>query len=250
MKLITVNGITKSGKTTVCETIIAGLRERGYTVGSVKEIHYELFKIDPLETTNTNRHKKAGSQLVTARGMFETDILYQSMISMEEILRHYDHDYVVLEGVTDINVPKIITAHNTKEIDERLDSKTVLISGVIANEGLKEWGGVKVLNVLENPKELIDLVERVATEAMPSFDPDCCTECGYTCDELTGKIIHGEAKKSDCILQEQEVQLKVDGYDISMVPFVQTILKNAAMAVVQELDGCRKDGIVEIKFKI
>ena len=97
MKAIAVNGITKSGKTTVCETIIKGLRQRGYAVGSVKEIHFESFAIDPDPNTNTNRHRAAGSQLVTARGMYETDILYQSMLSMEEILRHYNHDYVILE---------------------------------------------------------------------------------------------------------------------------------------------------------
>ena len=74
MKAIAVNGRSKSGKTTVCETIIKGLRQRGYTVGSVKEIHFEAFSIDPDPRTNTNRHRSEGYQLVTARGLGETDI--------------------------------------------------------------------------------------------------------------------------------------------------------------------------------
>ncbi len=250
MKLIRVNGITKSGKTTVCETIIAGLRKRGYSVGSVKEIHFELFKIDPDENTNTNRHKRAGSQLVTARGMFETDILYQRMISMDELLKHYDHDYVILEGVTDINVPKIITAHNTDEIDERLDGKTVIISGVIANEGLKEWKGVEVVHALENSERLIDIAEKMATPPIPSFDPDCCGKCGYTCDEFTSKLVKGEVELEDCVVQNQEVVLKVNGNEINMVPFVQKILRNSVIGVAQELDGYEKDGVIEVTFKI
>ena len=36
----------------------------------------------------------AGSQLVTARGMYETDILFQEKLDMDEILKFYNHDYV------------------------------------------------------------------------------------------------------------------------------------------------------------
>ena len=46
MKLFSVIGITKSGKTTTIENIIRELRKRRYTVGSVKEIHFEAFAID------------------------------------------------------------------------------------------------------------------------------------------------------------------------------------------------------------
>jgi len=40
MKAVAVNGLSRSGKTTVCEALISGLRRRGYKVGSVKEIHF------------------------------------------------------------------------------------------------------------------------------------------------------------------------------------------------------------------
>ncbi|HCS10941.1 MAG TPA: molybdopterin-guanine dinucleotide biosynthesis protein, partial [Clostridiales bacterium] len=54
MKVFSVIGITKSGKTTTIENIIKELRKRNYTVGSVKEIHFEEFKMD-VEGTNTHR---------------------------------------------------------------------------------------------------------------------------------------------------------------------------------------------------
>ena len=59
MKVFSVFGITKSGKTTTIENIIAELRKRRYSVGSVKEIHFEIFAIDT-EGTNADRHKKDG----------------------------------------------------------------------------------------------------------------------------------------------------------------------------------------------
>src|SRR5690554_4343904 len=118
MKVFSVVGITESGKTTTIENIIKELRKRNYTVGSVKEIHFEQFKID-VEGSNTHRHKMAGSQLVTARGYYETDILFQNRLSMNEILNFYNHDYVILEGVRDTCAPKIVTAHDVEGILEK-----------------------------------------------------------------------------------------------------------------------------------
>ncbi len=249
MKVIAVNGITKSGKTTVCETIISGLTKLGYSVGSVKEIHFELFKIDPVETSNTNRHKDAGSKLVTARGMFETDILYQEMLPIEDILKHYDHDFVILEGVTDLNVPRIITAHCEEEVLERLDERVVGISGVLANDGRKSFADYPVIHALEEPEKLVQFVMQHAISPMPNMDPKCCGECGYTCREMTGRILKKQSKIEDCVLKNPSIELKIGGHNIEMVPFVENILKNAVLSVAKELNGYTSDGDIEITFK-
>lgn len=249
MKAIAVNGITRSGKTTVCEVLIAGLRQRGYSVGSVKEIHFEGFAIDPDPTTNTRRHRAAGSQLVTARGISETDILYQSMLPMEEIFRHYDHDYVILEGVTDCNVPRIITAHNREEVERLLDCRAVAVSGVLANTVSGEVLGLPVFHALDDPETLVDFAEERAFKPLPTFDPDCCARCGYTCRELAGMIAWQKAKREDCILWTQETELLINGTPISMVPFVQNILKNAVLGVARELQGFQEHSQIEVRFK-
>lgn len=67
MRIFSVSGISKSGKTTTIEEIIKELRRRRYTVGSIKDIHFEAFAIDG-PSTNTARHRRAGSELVTAWG--------------------------------------------------------------------------------------------------------------------------------------------------------------------------------------
>jgi len=76
-----------TGKTTTIENVINELKKRRYSVGSVKEIHYEDFAIDK-EGTNTYRHSQAGAELVTARGYNETDILYKERLSLQKILRN------------------------------------------------------------------------------------------------------------------------------------------------------------------
>jgi molybdopterin-guanine dinucleotide biosynthesis protein B len=249
MKAIAISGITMSGKTTVCETIISGLRKRGYSVGSVKEIHYEDFKIDPEPSSNTYRHREAGSQLVCARGMYETDILYPSKLPIGEVLKHYDHDFVILEGVSDCNVPRIITAHSEQEVEERMDERTVLVSGVIANSGITQVHGLPVINALKAPEELVDFVVRHAFEPLPSFDPKCCSACGHTCRELAGLIAHGKSKRKDCVLTSQKIDLLIDGQPVQMVPFVQNVLQNAVMGVIKELSGFSSGSDIEVKFR-
>ena len=250
MKVIAVNGVSSSGKTTVCETIIKGLRKRGYSVGSVKEIHYEAFKIDPDMSSNTNRHKAAGAQLVAARGFTETDILYPNMLPISDILKHYSHDFVILEGVTDCNAPRIITAHKEQEVKERMDERAILVSGVIANSGIETMQGLPVINALKDSEKLVDYVVNHAFEPLPSFDPECCFACGHTCRELAGLIAQNKASRNECVLSNPEIELKVNGHSIDMVPFVQKLLKNAVMGVVSELSGFENNGEIEVKFKL
>lgn len=239
MKVLSVIGTTETGKTTTIENIIRELRRRRYTVGSVKEIHFEGFAIDT-EGTNTDRHKKAGSQLVTARGIYETDILFQEKIGMDELLRFYDHDFVVLEGVTDINAPRIITAIDEGDVDDKYDNLAFCISGVISNTGKKEYNGLPIINSIENIKELVDLIEEKVYERLPDFPPECCDACGFSCRELGSEILRGKAKREDCKILNTKVKLLVDNNEIQIVPFVEDILSNAVLGVVKELEGYKK----------
>src|SRR5690554_6745982 len=106
MRVLSVVGITGSGKTITVEQIVAELTRRRYSVGTVKDIHFEQFAIDT-PGTNTDRHRRAGAGLVTARGLGETDILFPRRLPICEILAMYSHDWVVLEGTDDCNCPDI-----------------------------------------------------------------------------------------------------------------------------------------------
>ncbi len=157
MKVFSIVGVSKSGKTTVAEAVITELRSRGYRVGSVKDIHFAGFALDR-EGTNTYRHKMAGAELVTARGLHETDIMFPSRMSLPEILRFYDQDFVILEGVYDFQGPGLIAAIDEKEIDERRWDKVIAVTGRIA-ERLKEYQGLPVINGLTEVARLTDLIE-------------------------------------------------------------------------------------------
>lgn len=249
MKVLSVFGYTGSGKTTTIEGIIKELVSRNYTVGSIKEIHFEAFCIDK-EGTNTHRHRIAGSDLVTARGYHETDILYQEKLPISQILKQYSkYDYVVMEGVTDCNCPKILAARNTEDIDMRMDDSVMAITGVITN-GDYSNGLLPVINGVKDVKALVDLIEEKVFDLLPDFDPKCCSLCGKSCRELCADIIKGKASPADCIVnQEDDIMLSINGEKITMVPFVKRILKNAINGVVKELDGYKKGAELEIKIR-
>ncbi len=157
MKVFSIIGVSLSGKTTAVEVLTTELRRRKYRVGTVKDIHFEGFAMD-VEGSNTYRHRMAGAQLVIARGLYETDILYQRRLSLKEILEFYDHDFVILEGSYDFWGPGIITAHTEKEIDERRRDLIFAVTGKIADQ-ITEYRGLPVINSLTETERLADLVE-------------------------------------------------------------------------------------------
>ena len=157
MKVFCVCGVSKSGKTTTIEKIIGELKKRGYSVASVKDIHSEKFSFDT-PGTNTWRHMEAGSEMVVGRGMASTAVMIPKRLEITDLLGWFDHDYVIIEGGRKENFPKILTAKNAQEMEERLDGSVFAVSGVISEQNI-DAGGIPVLNALTDVKKLADTIE-------------------------------------------------------------------------------------------
>jgi len=256
MKIFSVFGVSDSGKTTTIELLIRELIRRGYSVGSLKDIHFEGFAIDT-PGTNTHRHKQAGANPVTARGLNETDILFTGKLSIAEILRFYrDKDFVILEGVREPGIPAILTAgadaDEVDKLDEQITPFVFALSGKAAadiNKDINEhnkYCSLPAIDATTDIDALADLVERKVYDYLPMQPKECCGLCGFDCETLGQRIIAGESSRGDCLLQKQ-VSLTVNGEEIEMVSFVQTILKNAVLAVAKELRGYEK-GQIQVTF--
>jgi len=246
MKAFSVIGITKTGKTTTIENIIRGLKKRNYSVGSIKEIHFDSFAIDN-PGTNTDLHRQAGSELVTARGYHETDIMFPSKLTIEDILRYYDQDYVIMEGVKDYNIPKIACADKEDELEKVFDRSVFAISGKIGAK-LNEFKGTVAIDPISEAERLVDLIEEKVFDILPDFPITCCRGCGFGCRELCCRILEGKSKRGDCIISDSNIKLAIDGREIDMVPFVQDILKGTLEGVIKNLEGYRKGKTIEIKI--
>ena len=160
MRVLTVCGIKGSGKTTTIELIIRELCRRGYNVGSMKDIHFEGFALDT-PGTNTDRHRKAGAQIVVARGNSETDIMIGKKLPLQAILPFFNQDFVVLEGVNEPGIPMILTSHDEKGL-ESLDNPFVFaVSGKVSGH-LSEFKGHPAIDAATDIDRLVSLIEEKA----------------------------------------------------------------------------------------
>ena len=162
MKIFSVFGVSGAGKTTTIEAIIRELINRGYSVGSIKDIHFEQFAIDT-PGTNTSKHKKAGANPVTARGLNETDVMFDRQLSITELLHFYRQDYVVLEGVSEPDIPMILTANSVDELNRLITPFVFAVSGRIASK-INSYNGLPAVDATANISALTDLAEKMAKE--------------------------------------------------------------------------------------
>lgn len=165
MKVINVQGRKKTGKTTTVCNIIEELVKRGYSVGTVKGIHIGGFSMDK-EDADTGRQKKAGASVVTARCNDETNIMYTERLSMEEILKHYDTDWVIIESHTTLDCPNIVTGKTAEysgeggnfSLEEQVNDRTIACSGVISGE-ISNFRNLPVINSETDVDKLVDIIE-------------------------------------------------------------------------------------------
>lgn len=213
MRVIMVKGFSKTGKTTTVTAIIKELRKRGYSVGTVKDIHYQGFSMDT-EGTDTEQHARAGAVRVAALGERETDILFSRRMEIDALLKYYKEDFVILEGDSGADCPAIVTARTPDDIERRMTGRVVAVSGVISGQ-LKEYKGLPVINCMEEVEKMADLIENVT------------------------------AKEKE----EADVVLTIDGVEIPMVPFVKNTLKNVVTGAVRALDGYEEGKEITVRVK-
>ena len=84
---------------------------------------------------------------------------------------------------------------------------------------------------------------------LPYVEDKCCDLCGLSCSKMVEAIVQGEKKYEDCLIKQTNVQLKIGGRDIQIVPFVQRILQNNVLALVSELEGWEKGKKIEIQIE-
>ncbi len=164
MKIFSIVGYSHSGKTATAVAVIEELIRRGCTVGAVKESHHAI-RTD-VQGTNTDRLRRAGASLVAARGQGETHVFFNERLPLARILSYYDYDYVVLEGVSDSDVPQIITAIDTDGIEAKWNAHTFAVSGVISGR-MSEYKGLTVINGIADTARLVDLIEKKAVIWQP-----------------------------------------------------------------------------------
>ena len=232
---IGVVGYHNTGKTTLICKLIERLRERGYSVSTIKNIPKDGFSMD-IEGTDTWKHAESGSALVVASAPNETSFIFKGGMKFDEIVRLADvttsPDVILVEGHKTENIPQIVL-------------------GDIEIDG----GGRRYDPDVDDFEDILDYVTEAIEIArvyakLPKMD---CGKCGCDdCMAMAEAIIRGEKTIADCVVQEGLVSVTVGGEAIPMGPFVQDIVSKTIFGMVSSLKGVGSEGtdadiIIEVK---
>ncbi|MBS7647007.1 molybdopterin-guanine dinucleotide biosynthesis protein B [Candidatus Bathyarchaeota archaeon] len=146
MLVVSVVGISKSGKTTTIEYLTSKLTEEGYKVGSIKHIHHQDFSIDT-EGTDTWRHMHAGAKVTVALAPKETVIIKKTdnipsdLDDVIKLFKNENLDVIFVEGLHSLtakrkDIPKIVTAKNDQDLMKTLEGTepVLAVTGVITKK--------------------------------------------------------------------------------------------------------------------
>ncbi|MBE0522960.1 MAG: molybdopterin synthase [Methanosarcinales archaeon] len=157
MKIISITGYKKSGKTTLVERLVEVLEKRG-AVGTVKHLHdYELNS----DNTDTRRHVDAGASIVigvTPSGSAK----YTSSTSLDNALGELANsgmDYALVEGFKDSSLPKIVigdlevinTLIKFKDHDDLTEDDIINIIDIIESQPDYQTLDSLIFKVKQNP---------------------------------------------------------------------------------------------------
>lgn len=249
MKVLSVGGFSQSGKTTTVINLTEELKKRGYRVVTIKDIHFQNFTMET-EGSDSWKHWQASEDVVFARGQEETYQIWHKKLSLREMLEHLSADYVIVEGMKSFPLPHILCASSFDDLEKLLDDTTFAASGILANEHNK-YKNLRIYDAKKEVKELADLVEEKVFEVLPYANPECCQECGMTCAEMCTEILKGNKKREDCVMDNKEkIEVTINDKKITMVPFVQNMIYDVIIGMLQNLKGFEKGDIrIEINNK-
>ena len=161
MKIVTVVGSKKGGKTTVVCKLVEQLKAGGYKVATAKLLE-RASGID-VSDTETDLHRKAGADMTIVSGISETAILRKVVRreNLAELLKYVpaNTDFLICEGVIDPASYRIVAVREPSGIEQYVNDKTLAISGVVAGQPIRHR--LPVIDVTVNPEKLADLVRRL-----------------------------------------------------------------------------------------
>jgi molybdopterin-guanine dinucleotide biosynthesis protein B len=248
VKALGIIGYHHTGKTTLATFIISRLWEMGFKVNSIKDIHNEAYRADA-EGTNSWKHAKAGSSRVLAIGTKDAALVITPQPDLKSALPLFDCDWLIVEGLKDAALPRIVCATSEDQLAELVDDRCIGISGPVA-ESISHYRGLPCFCLQRDAGTLMDTVLAKTFKILPQSDPECCSVCGSDCNTMAGNIVQGKAGRSDCVLDASaKIQLFVNDRPVTIVPFVQNIIQDTVRALVGNLKDIDPDGAVRLEIK-
>lgn len=230
MLIVAVVGSRKSGKTTTVESLVRGLTEKGYRVGTAKHVPEDDFTIDT-KGKDTWRHAKAGAHTVASIAPNEMAVIRKvgtTNYSLKKIVEEYQDevDVIILEGFSKLTerdpyVPKIVAIKTVDEVTSASSRFNPILSfvGPIPIEANRL--NTPYVDVLTEPEKLIDLVDKRLRNL-------------------------GKSRKK----REGKLKIQIDGKALPINPFVQKMIRNSLLTMVSILKNADIEGNEKVSVTI
>jgi molybdopterin-guanine dinucleotide biosynthesis protein B len=210
--IVSIVGTSDSGKTTLIEKLVPELNRRGYKVATIKhDVHG--FEVDR-EGKDSWRHKQAGAHTVVISSPQKLALIrdVDHDAELAELRDKYiqDVDLILSEGFKRNSQPKIEVFRKERH-RELLCTREDNLLAIASNQPFDI--GVPCFD-LEDARGIVDLIEE--------------------------KFLKGK--------EFPPVQLKVNGKEISLSPFVQKSIIGTLRGMVSALKGCESPKSVEIRI--
>ncbi len=150
----------------------------------------------------------------------ETAIIIGRRLGWEELLSHYDTDWVIIEGAHERPYPRTTTVPAPEhDIEERIDDHVFLICGGEVASTLTSWRGIPVIDATSKVAEVVDMVESQVPENA------------------------GKKKAEPAGVHIYETAVYVNGgEELPMVPFVQDFIARTILGMLSSLRGGMSPG--------
>lgn len=208
--IVSIVGKSNSGKTTLIETIVPELAQRGYRVATIKHDMHG-FEIDR-EGKDSWRHRKAGADTVIISSSKRIAVIksVDRDLNLAELRDRFvdDVDIIISEGFKKDTQPKIEVFRKEMHRELLCSEKDNLVA-VVTNENYDL--PVPCLD-LNDGKGVADLIEE--------------------------RFLRQK--------QKEDVSLVVDGKSVPMTPFIKTFMLRTIRAMVSTLKGCQDPNRIRI----
>jgi len=233
IRAIGIVGYKNSGKTSLGLKLAPELKKRGYKVAVVKHAS----KTIDLSEADTARYGEHVSQ-VAGVSVNDSAVFFRQKKSLEDIIRHLDADFFILEGFKgEKTFPKIVCLRTEEEAKELFDGLQIC---AVMSPPLQTKLKVPLFDITSDLERIAELVCKKAFR-LPNLN---CEACGYpSCYELGRKIVRGEKSASNCPALAPTTRVSVEGKMLPLNPFISTIIANTVKGMLSALKGFTKGTI-------
>ena len=247
-------GYRHTGKTTFIKRLTGIIKEKGYSVATIKHIGRNH---EPrLEDSDTTRYLKSGSDISIGFGSGYTvkyEINKDEKNENKKFIRYKLHslimqankDFILIEGLKSYDgpVPKVVFGNTKEEIESIIDELTVGYTGIKAEDFNLS---IPYIPFDADKNTLFNFLKNNTIPFVADLD---CSECGYpNCRAFAKALMLKEVNIKSCVPMSENTRLTINNKPVYLKGFVKDILKDIVIGFSRNLHDY-EEGDIKVTIK-